>query len=432
MSCPYTSGPDWLRAVGVAVTPNPGVVIDGLRPEHLLLPESAAEVADLLRQASAGAAPLIPVGGGTRLALGEPPPAGVELLLSLERLDQVVEYDADNLTLTVGAGVKLAEIERVTRPRKLFLALDVPRPETATAGGLVATNASGPRRARYGAPRDLVLGMQVALTSGELIRAGGKTVKNVAGYDMCKLFTGALGTLGVIVAVTFRLRPRPELSETLIISCETVAAAGELAARLLSSAFAPAAVELAQRSALARAELEEAPREEWSLVLALEGEVEAVARQRREIFALAPGALTVPEETARGLWTALAEICVSDDEDTVLRAVVPLARASGLAGEAAAAARQTGIAASCLAHLGDGTVYLRLRGGEGLISLGRQMRERVAHLGGHLVIEAAPAQVKRDLGVWGAEPAALALMKRLKEKFDPAGILNPGRFVGGI
>jgi glycolate oxidase FAD binding subunit len=389
-------------------------------------------VASLLRQASDAAAPVIPLGGGTRLGLGEPPRAA-QLLLSLENLNRVVEYDADNLTLTVEAGVRLAEIERLTRERRLFLPLDVPRPEEATAGGLAATAASGPRRARYGAPRNLALGMRVALVSGEVIRAGGKTVKNVAGYDMTKLFLGSLGTLGVIVEITFRLRPRPEVSESQLLPFDSATAAGDLSARLLASPFAPAAVELVEKSAAAAAPKGELPEAEWLLVVALEGETETVARQRKELRALAPRGVALPGDAAGRLWRGLSELTVPAGEEVVLRASLPLAEASGFAAEAVAEAGERAIRAGCLAHLGHGAVYLRLCcEPEKAVSFGRLIRQRISRLGGHLIVEGAPPEVKSALGVWGPEPPSFGVMRRLKSRFDPAGILNPGRFLGGI
>src|SRR3954469_6415224 len=185
------------------------LTIDGVGPMPVVRPASAADVADVVRRAAADGTAIYPVGGGTMLDYGMPP-ARPGVALDLRSLDKVIDFPARDMTITVEAGVTIARLNEITRAEGLHLPIDVPNAESATLGGAIACNVSGPRRYGYGTFRDYVLGITTVNDRGESVSAGGRVVKNVAGYDLMKLHTGALGTLGVIAAVTLKLRPIPE------------------------------------------------------------------------------------------------------------------------------------------------------------------------------------------------------------------------------
>src|SRR5689334_23597054 len=227
--------------------------IDGKRASVLCSPASIEELLAALRICSESRAAVTPLGGGTAMRIGNPPNKA-EVIMSLSRLDRVVEHDAENLTVSAQAGITIGALNLYISGERQFVPLDVPQRNVATVGGTVAANLNGPRRSAYGSIRDLVIGIRVALITGENVKAGGKVVKNVAGYDMCKLFVGSLGTLAIISEITLRLTPVPE-------SVATVIAAGRLsdllnvAEKIAQSQLNPTAIFLIAKRETATREL---------------------------------------------------------------------------------------------------------------------------------------------------------------------------------
>jgi len=217
--------------------------VAGVRPQVVVEPANEEEVAAVLAFANTEGLHVLVRGGGTQLALGFPPTGG-DILLSTARLNGIVEHVPHDLVVTAQAGLRLTELQATLAKSKQWLALDPTLPIEATIGGIVATNATGPRRLRYGGVRDQIIGVRVVLADGTIAKGGGKVVKNVAGYDLPKLFTGALGTLGVIVAATFRLYPLPVTSRTVQIITSTLAPLGDLAVRILGSTLVPTVIDI--------------------------------------------------------------------------------------------------------------------------------------------------------------------------------------------
>jgi glycolate dehydrogenase FAD-binding subunit len=215
-------------------------LIDGKQPKLVCRPQSVEQIAAALRLCSEAEAAVIPRGGGTAMAIGNLP-RRADVVIETGKLNHVIEHDHANLTATVQSGITLNAVQTSLAPEKQFVPLDAPFPERATIGGIVTTNLNGPRRSYYGSVRDLVIGMRVVLASGEQIKAGGKVVKNVAGYDMCKLFVGSLGTLGIVTEVTLRMAPIAERTATLITS-GTLTQAERFTDELSRSQLLPAAV----------------------------------------------------------------------------------------------------------------------------------------------------------------------------------------------
>lgn len=389
-----------------AVMPNRAV--DGRMPELVLLARSAKDVATALRTAAECGAGVIPWGGGTSMDLGMPP-RRYDVALDVTALDQLVEYEPADLTVTVEAGMPLSRLQRLLGERGQWLPLDPPLPAAATVGGVLATNASGPARAAHGTARDLLIGMSVATVEGELVKSGGRVVKNVAGYDMGKLHIGGLGTLGVIVQASFKVAPLP--ARSIQLACR------DDLAGLLAVAGAAQQRGLAVRGLLLRSE-----DREWSLHLRLGGGMAAVDRSRLELEALA-GVGRLEEEPAE--WAGLTELLQSP---LVVKATVLPATTRTLC-EALAAA-----GATVAAYPGSGIVYGCWKGpnvpsNKELVALRRLAVESGR---GALVLQRAPVELKQLLDVWGEPREDFQLMQRLKQQFDAAGTLNPGRYLGGL
>ena len=416
----------------------PGDAVDGRAAATVAEPATVAEAAELLREATADGHRVVCRGGGTKLGWGNPP-AAVDLILSTARLNRVLEHARGDLTVSVEAGVRLAGLQETLAPAGQFLAVDPPEPG-ATAGGVIAANASGPRRLRYGTVRDLLIGVTVVLADGTVAHSGGKVVKNVAGYDLGKLFTGSLGTLGLIAEATFRLHPRQPASRVVRLEVDQPAQAGAAVLELLGCQLVPSALELAWPSQA----------EPGTLLVLFEGIEPSAQGQAEAAVRLLGGtgaARVLDQEEAAGAlatlgalpwqlawWTGDGGVELPDDEVGVKLACVPGELAGAVEDLRAAAERQrlrlaiAGRAASTVLH-----AALRRGDAAALAAAVQDARERLAGRGGSLVVLAAPPEVKRHLDVWGPiHGGTLALARHVKQRFDPNGTMSPGRFVGGI
>ena len=267
-------------------------IADGFPPMPLLRPATATELGELVRQAAAEDSALFPLGGRTHLHLGCSPndQAGTEisrksLAVEMLILDQVIDYPARDMTITVQAGITMARLQQILAPEKQTLPIDVPHADRATLGGILAVNASGSRRLGYGTLRDYLLGFTAINDEGREFKAGGRVVKNVAGYDLCKLMVGSFGTLGIITQATLKLKPLPEEKASMILGCETEQLENVLN-RLHGSRTRPVSLDLLNRAAaellFAKAGLE-APSSSWMIVVGFEGNGEAVHWQVQQL-----------------------------------------------------------------------------------------------------------------------------------------------------
>lgn len=422
-------------------------VVDGVRPSLLCTPASVDQLAGAVRAAGATGAAVIPWGGGTRMSLGHPPRAA-DLVIQTTALDEIVEYEPADLTVTIQAGMTLAALQERLRAEGQMLALDPAAADRATIGGLIAANASGPLRFMYGAARDLVIGTRVVNADGVVSKAGGRVVKNVAGYDLNKLYVGSLGTVGLVVELSFKLHPLPQNQGLLLAAFDRVEDAAAAVAALVRSPLGPAALELLDGPAAAG--LPGAPAlagDGVLLVVAALGFEKAVERQLADITSLCAGAsgTTAVREGADldGIWTALREFSDPSATDVaLLKLAVPPARGAVALDAARAAARDAGLAAAVQAHAGSGVVYARLAPEawdasttERLAGLLAGLRGYARGEGGSLVVEACPWAAKAPTGPvdpWGDVGSGFPVMRTLKENLDPRGTLNPGRFVGGL
>ena len=379
---------------------------------RLVQPSSAKEAAEAMRTAGTEGRRLRARGGGTKLSWGGPaePP---EIDLSTERLDEVVEHNEGDLTTVLQAGVPLARAQEALAGADQMIALDPPLGEggKAAIGGVVGTGDSGTLRQRYGAARDLILGVTVVLSDGTIAKAGDRVIKNVAGYDLAKLFSGSFGTLGLIVEVVMRLHPRSGDTVTAVGASEETSAIGQAATAVAHSPFGPECLDVA-----------------W-------------ADGRGEVLARFGGA--APEAPARQVVKLMEETGLDarledDGADRWERqrarqrsADGAVMRVSGLASElpkVLGAAQAVG--ASLVGRAGLGLSWMTLDGDVGELAANvEEVRRRLRPFA--CVVLDAPTELKEKVEVWGEDEVA-PLMRSLKARFDPHGVCNPGIFVGGI
>ena len=408
-------------------------VVDGRTPDAAVFPGTVEEVAAVVQRAAAAGTPVIPWGGGTAVAVGEPPPrAGV--VLGLRRLDRLVEHEPGDLTATVQAGLTFGALQTALRERGQWLSLDPPDAGRATVGGLIAANASGPRRHLYGTVRDLLIGLTVVTADGAVVRGGGKVVKNVAGYDLPKLFIGSHGTLGIVVEATFKLRPVPDDERLMAARFDRLKDAGVAARALLASDLIPNAVELLDAAAAAALGQEGAA----TLVVGFDGLAEQVQWQAAELATLleplgARSVVTLPPSS----WTRLATLAreaFASPAALMTLSVLPTLVVDTME-QAAAAARQRGFASAWTAHAGAGAVtgaLLADREAAAVATVLAEWRAIARAGGGHATLTWAPLAVKSQVPVWDDAGPAARVMQRIKAQLDPHNVLNPGRFVAGI
>jgi glycolate oxidase FAD binding subunit len=396
--------------------------VDGLLPSTVMRPDDAADAARDLYACDQVPAAVLVWGGGTQMRLGALP-RRYEVAFSTEGMTRLLEYEPADLTCRVEAGMRLSDLQATLRAQGQRLPLDPPRPERATVGGMVAANTNGLTRGRYGTVRDWVIGIAVAYPSGKVARAGGKVVKNVAGYDLMKLHIGALGTLGVVAEVNFKVKARPEAEATLLAHFEAPGPALEVGLKLARQYLAPAAAIVLDRDSLRECGLTADWR--WTLALKLDGYAREVdAARDLAIRFIREGGGTVDDlEIPLAFWDAARDWSAPEDDGVVLRAIVPVTSSQLLMAAVPPDAR-------VLAQPGAGVVDVRVPLPTAIESLAR-LRSAVG-AEGQVVVAAAPASVKQTVDVWGPPPPGFPIMRALKQALDPKGILNPGRFVGGI
>jgi glycolate oxidase FAD binding subunit len=410
-------------------------------PARVVAPATAEDLADCLREFSAAGRAVVPWGGGTRQGLGGPP-ARYDIALRMAGLTRVVEYTPADLVISVEAGATLGPLRHLLAEHGQWLPWDPPLLDRASVGGLLASGASGPLRLGYGAPRDWTLGMRVALGDGRLVKSGSRVVKNVAGYDAHKLHIGALGTLGVIVETTFKVAPLPPQRRTLLASFISPQAALDAVARLRSPPLQPISMvmlnDVAARPIPELHSFIDAQPRHLLVAVRFAGSSAAVSRQVRVAvsYCVEVGARSIELSEADDgpLWGAIAEVN-RPQGDLLLRVGAPVGRMAEMTGLLERAACSRGWAAARMVVAGVGLAYSRwpvsAPAGELAAALA-ELRAGLAPIGGYAVVEDLPDAPGMDpyaLDIWGPPPEGLALMRALRAAWDPAGILNPGRYL---
>jgi glycolate oxidase FAD binding subunit len=373
--------------------------IAGVLPREIVAPHTIDELAQIVRNLHAARKAFAFVGGATELELGNPPRA-LDTIVRTNALDRVIDYSPEDQTITVEAGMTFAELDRILAEHNQMLPLDVPDRERSTVGGAIATNAYGPRRQRYGTAKDLIVGVELVRPDGTRARGGGKVVKNVAGFDMPKLAVGSLGTLGAIVTATFRVYPIPEYRAAVRFFSDRRDAEYDVACALVASRLEPAAM--------------------IDGIVIFEGVEAGVKAQLQRAAAIAEVS-----------WTNVDTLSCSE-----LRVVE----------EREQRLRSTGdwrVRATCVPsrHFrydfppGSESVWYPLIGVYVVACDDRESPD-FGDVGvpknAKLVFHAVPARYRGTIDPWGSPPPSLPLMRALKERFDPLGLCNPGRFVGGL
>jgi len=397
----------------------PADAVAGAEPNLIVEPGIESELAAVLKLLNEADLAVLPRGGGTKMRWGNPP-SRADVILSTARLSDIMEHAWSDLTVTVMSGCTVRRLQQTLAKHGQRLALDPLVPDSATIGGILSTNDSGALRLRFGGLRDLIIGVTIALPDGTLASSGGKVVKNVAGYDLPKLVTGALGTLGVITRAVFRLHALPHNSRCFSIATARPGDTQSLVHSIQNS-------KLAQVALQSRFSDVDAPVTD----VLFEGTTAGISAQESQLRVIAGKASLSEAETS--VWSARQELWSFSDPETTA-----LAKISILPAQLAptvdtvvqtSAARKLHWKAVIHAH---GIGWLRLEGHPAALQEGLStLRDFIENRTGSLVRLDAPASMPA-LDAWGKPGDALPLMKEVKSRLDPKSTLNPGRFVGGI
>jgi glycolate oxidase FAD binding subunit len=403
----------------------------------IINPQSIAELAKGVADGSALGRPIFAKGGETQFADGLPP-SEHGMVVDLRHLSQVIDYPARDMTITVQAGITMARLIDILAAENQRLPIDVPFPERATVGGSIATNTSGPRRYGFGTFRDYVIGITTINDEGQETKAGGRVVKNVAGYDLCKLHIGAHGTLGIISQVTLKVKPRPEHQALVMVGCQNDQL-NDLLDLVHNSRIQPVCIEVLNELNALRINQEwnlRLPIQPWLIIIGFEHNREAIDWQVAQLVReLASKNLNEPMVVkgaeANPFWHALTHIMADPESTLTFKAKLP---ASATADYCRLLNDQE-VRPRLQAHAGNGIVFghfgseLGLEPAKAIIELA--LTEAQAHQG-NLVLDKCPPAWKKILPVWGAPRGDTWLMHAVKNKLDPKGVFNPGRFVDGI
>jgi glycolate dehydrogenase FAD-binding subunit len=408
----------------------PADAIGGVVPSFVASPADTAEAAALLRAAAEHYLAVVPRGAGSRLGWGIPP-SRCDLVVDMLRMGSVVEHAAGDLVARVQAGARMGDVASALAGAGQEIALDVPA--AATVGGVVASGLTGPRRLRYGAPRDLLIGITIVRADGTVARSGGKVVKNVAGYDLGKLLAGSWGTLGLITEATFRLHPLPAARAFVTAPFPASRAAAEAIAATASSPLVASAVQLSRPAA----------DEPFRVGVLIEGSADGVTARAERMAGLLGGpapSVAVSEDTP-AWWPRSPE----PGDGTLIQVSFWVSALGAVLDAVEAASRAAEVNPVLSGPAGAGAVHLTLGSAtppEAVARLVGALRETLDHARGSVVVLAAPAPVRAELRVLSAElhghggmngkVPSLRLMHAVKDQFDPDRRMSPGRFPEGI
>ncbi len=415
--------------------------VDGVEPQIGISPISVDEIVTVVKTASEESLGIVPFGGGTRICLGNPLSGSYGIALNMRSMNRIVTHNAGDLTATVESGITLKELSDVLYDHGQFLALDAPLLSKATIGGTLAAGAIGPLKWQFGSPRDSVVGMQVVQSPGKLVKSGGRVVKNVSGYDMARLHIGGLGSLGVITEVSFKLSPLPQVQKNLVITFKQLEHSISSALDIANTEIMPLSMMSFDKTVNHTAGLGLSTSEGY-LAIRLGGRPRTLNRQLQECIKIcenyeAVEFLELDEQATYAFWRLLVDYKWESGVEN------PIARISVAPDQIYPMIKNMLVQdkpdfLSFLTEPGYGSMIVHWSDEgyddfeEAVIISMEKSRDMAVNLGGHFIIERAPANIKSNLDPWGNVGGSIEIMRRMKQEYDPANIFNVGRFVGGI
>ena len=409
-------------------------------PSSIEHPTTLDEISSALCKSNDEGQSVIPWGGGTRITIGNIP-TSYDTALDLSEFKGDIEHEPGDMTVVANAGVTIGSLNALLGDEGQRLPFEVRNPATATVGGSIASNASGHRQSSTGGIRDWVIGMQIVLADGTVTKSGGRVVKNVQGYEMHRLHTGAFGTLGVVSQVAFKLLPTPPEQQSVIAWFDDQDTAQDVGLSLVNGLFNPEAISLIHgpiaEQVITEAGEESTAEETWVLIIRLGGGVRSIERQVNEVVGAsgangATGYAVLSDIAANAAWAILEES--ESKSHTIIRMTSRTSSTLTASHEIPTSNLEKDKRISTICDLGFGamTVIADLTNDEEYLSFINSTLQTITKHGGLYLIEKCPVDVKQDMDVFSDVGNSIDLMRRIKNQYDPNGTLNPGRFVGKI
>lgn len=417
--------------------------VNGMVPGIVARPTSPQGISEVMAVATEHGLSVSPMGGRTRTGLGNVPES-LDLAIDMADVDQVLAHNAADLTATVEAGITVSRLQEVLAEHGQFLAIDPPLPDRATIGGSLAVGWSGPATWQNWSPRDIVIGMRTVQADGTITKTGGQVVKNVSGYDMARMHIGALGTLGIISEVSFKLTPLPARQATVMATFDSDESCLDAALAVFGSSLVPLAISTlhgSKRRAGARGMAGGHP----SLSVRVGGRARSVERQTDDVVSMyrrfgGMNTEVIDDDDAATMWRRIADFGWADETTPVagIRASVLPADIPAVLQSMQDVEDSSGLGWRATTQTAQGVVDIHWLNVEGEASKEHvsatisKTVQAVRRIGGTAVVTHAPLSVKENLDVWGEPTSAIETMRNLKRQYDPKRLLNPGRFMGGI
>ncbi len=450
--------------------------VDNIVPKAVVFPKNTKQVSDVVKFANQQNLAIVPRGSGTKMAMGNPP-LRLDIVVCTSGLNHMPDVDPSNLTMTIESGVKFRDIQARLATQEdrcylplndlsvesdeficsdrsrngCFIPIDPPYAGRATIGGIIAANSTGPRRLLYNLPRDTIIGIRLVAPNGDILGSGGKTVKNVSGYDVSKLMVGSMGSLGILCEMTLKMLPLPEKMETLLASFSSFSEASAFAERIFETTLLPAAVEVMNISAyrhLPTAGIPDFSTDGYVSAIALEAFKPAVDRMRTEMLEMAKDSgskedAILQEDEHLSFWLAVSDLPQNLDRkfSGLIKAKMnyPISVWKDVLESVESIFSQSDLEYTFQAHAGNGISQVGLlidekdtTATDRAAGALEQLLKRCREMDGNLVIQGAPTDIKGKLKIWGETGSDFVVMKRLKDQLDPSGIMCPGRYVGGL
>lgn len=417
--------------------------VDGKTPEVVARPTSPQEISEVMAVAAQHGLSVSPLGGRTRTGLGNVPDS-IDLAIDMTGVDQVLAHNAADLTATVEAGIRVSRLQEVLAEHGQFLAIDPPLPDRATIGGILAVGWSGPLTWQNWSPRDIGIGMRTVMADGTITKTGGQVVKNVSGYDMTRMHIGALGTLGIIAEVSFKLTPLPARQATVMATFDSGVSCLDAALEVYGSSLVPLAISTLhgqQRIAAGHGTGEGRP----SLMVRVGGRARSVRRQTDDVVSIckrfgAVHSAVIDGDDAAMMWRRIGDLGWADETAPVagIRASVLPSDIPRIIQSMHDIEDSSGLAWRAATQTAQGVIDIHWIGVDGkppsehVRAAISNTVKAVQRAGGTAVVTHAPTPIKETLDVWGEPTSAIDTMRNLKRQYDPDRLLNPGRFMGGI
>ena len=413
--------------------------IDGKKPEFVVFPENIDQISKVINLASKENLKIIPMGSGTKINIGNIP-SGVDIVLSLTKINKILEINSGDLTTYVEAGVKLSDLNQALSEHGLFLPVDPPFSDSCTIGGIVTADSNGPLRQKYGKIKEMITCMKILLADGSVIKTGANVVKNASGYNISRLYVGSMGTIGIITEIGLKLQPLPETEKNVLLSFENIYNIVNFCESVRDSFLLPSFIEYISPAFLKffpEAPVEKNDENYHHCLIGFGGFSETVDWQIEQVKIMSKDCKSfVSDGTGDYLIKYIRNLHSGFNDSIIFKLSIIVPEFGKVLKDIKELSSENNLI--FISHFGSGIIYVIVKPDEkfnnhsNIFNLINGIERIAVDSGGSCMIENIPLKFKENISVWGNKISNLGIMKKIKEQFDPKNIFNPHRFAGGI